>query len=229
VYFTYAGKAGGNPLLLTPEDLIVAYSGSGKASRLEAALRGPMSTMLPSEELNTVVSWAQTGSTRASYEKDVRPILDKRCMACHDGSNPHLPNLNSYDNLKKATEKDTGASAATLVRVSHIHLFGVTFIFFIMGLMFTHAYLRPVWLKCTIVAFPYLAIMVDVSSWYIIKLFHPFVFVEMAAGMLMAGCFAVMWLITMYQMWFSPPPLPVVQRMGGDFPDTELTGRTKAL
>ena len=24
VYFTYAGKAGGNPMMLTPEDLIVA-------------------------------------------------------------------------------------------------------------------------------------------------------------------------------------------------------------
>jgi hypothetical protein len=212
VYFTYAGKAGGNPRLLTPQDLIVAYSGSGKASRLEAALRGPMSTMLPHDELNTVVRWAQTGASRPAYERDIRPILDRRCMACHDGSNPHLPNLNGYDNLKKVTEMDTGASVATLVRVSHIHLFGVTFIFFLVGFMFTHAYVRPVWLKCTIIAFPFLAIMVDVSSWYIIKLFHPFVFVEMAAGMLMAGCFAIMWLVTIYQLWFSPTPQKVVER-----------------
>ena len=218
VYFTYAGKAGGNPLMLTPDDLIVAYSGSGKDSRLESALRGPMSTMLPREELNITVGWVQTGTDRVKYEKDIRPILDKRCMTCHDGSNPHLPNLSGYDNLKKVTEKDTGATVATLVRVSHIHLFGVTFIFFIMGLMFTHAYVRPVWLKCMIVAFPFFAIMVDVSSWYIIKLFHPFVFVEMTAGMLMAGCFAIMWLITMYQLWFSAPPPAVLHRMGGDLP-----------
>ena len=32
VFFTYAGKAGGNPNMLTPADLIVAYSGSGKGS-----------------------------------------------------------------------------------------------------------------------------------------------------------------------------------------------------
>ena len=44
IYFTYAGRAGGNPLLLSTEDLIVAYSGSGKGSRLESALRGPMSS-----------------------------------------------------------------------------------------------------------------------------------------------------------------------------------------
>ena len=161
------------------------------------------------------VAWAQTGAPRAEYEKVVRPILDQRCMACHDGSNPHLPNLNGYDHLKKVTEKDTGATVATLVRVSHIHLFGVTFIFFLVGLMFTHAYVRPVWLKCTIIAFPFLAIMVDVSSWYIIKLFHPFVFVEMSAGMLMAACFGIMWLVTMYQLWFSATPQKVAERKGG--------------
>ena len=108
-------------------------------------------------------------------------------MACHDGSNPHLPNLNGYDNLKKVTEKDTGAAIATLVRVSHIHLFGLTFIFFIVGLMFSHAYVRPVWFKCTIVALPFVAIVVDVSSWYFIKIFHPFVLVEIAAGALIGG------------------------------------------
>ena len=55
-------------------------------------------------------------------------------MACHDGSNPHLPNLNGYDNVQKVTENDTGTGVFTLVRVSHIHLFGITFIFFIMGI-----------------------------------------------------------------------------------------------
>jgi hypothetical protein len=212
VFFSYAGKAGGNPAMLTPADLVVAYSGSGKSSRLESALRGPMSTMLPRDEVSVIISWVQANADRATYEKDIRPILDKRCMTCHDGSNPHLANLGGYDNLKKATEKDTGASIATLVRVSHIHLFGVTFIFFIMGLMFSHAYVRPVWLKCTIIALPYLAIMVDVSSWYIIKLFHPFVFAEIAAGGLMATCFAFMWLVTMYQLWFSRPPKMVAER-----------------
>ena len=51
VYFTYAGRAGGNPLMLSYEDIVVAYSGSGKGSRLESALRGPMSTMLPPDEM----------------------------------------------------------------------------------------------------------------------------------------------------------------------------------
>ncbi len=34
----------------------------------------------------------------------------------------------------------------------------------------------------------------------------------------MAACFAVMWLITLYQMWFMRPPEPALSRMGGDIP-----------
>jgi len=82
-----------------------------------------------------------------------------------------------------------------------------------MGLMFSHAYVRPVWVKCTIVAVPFAAILVDVSSWYIIRHFHPFALVEIAAGMLMAACFALMWLVTMYQLWFKPTPLQVAERI----------------
>ncbi|MGD0186440.1 MAG: hypothetical protein ABSC25_14480 [Roseiarcus sp.] len=42
--------------------------------------------------------------------------------------------------------------------------------------------------------------------------------VLIVAGALMAACFAVMWLTTMYQMWFSKPPEAILQRMGGDIP-----------
>ncbi len=212
VYFTYAGRAGGNSYMLTAEDLIVAYSGSGKGSRLESALRGPMSSMLPHDERNVVIAWAAEGAPRPAYDKSVAPLLQKYCMSCHDGSNPHLPNLNGYDNLKKVTEKDTGTAIATLVRVSHIHLFGITFIFFLTGLMFSHAYVRPVWFKCAVVAVPFAAIMVDVSSWYLIKVFHPFVYAEILAGMVLAACFGFMWLISLYQMWFSAAPTAVQDR-----------------
>jgi hypothetical protein len=212
VYFTYAGRAGGNSYMLTAEDLIVAYSGSGKGSRLESALRGPMSSMLPADERNVVIAWAAEAAPRPAYDKSVAPLLQKYCMSCHDGSNPHLPNLNGYDNLKKVTEKDTGTAIATLVRVSHIHLFGITFIFFLTGLMFSHAYVRPVWFKCAVVAMPFAAIMVDVSSWYLIKAFHPFVYAEILAGMVLAACFGFMWLISLYQMWFSAAPVAVQDR-----------------
>lgn len=213
VFHTYAGRDG-DPSSLSYEDLVIAYSGSGKGSRLESALRGPMSNMLPPEELSPIIAWVQQGADKAKYEAVIRPTIDKRCMTCHDGSNPHLPDLGGYDNIKKVTEQDTGADVFTLVRVSHIHLFGLTFIFFLVGLIFSHAYLRPIWFKCAVVGLPYLALALDVSSWYFTKLFHPFAMVTMAAGGVMGLCFAFMWVVSMYQMWFSRTPGAVANRRG---------------
>ena len=92
LFHTYAGRAGGNPMMLSYNDILTAYTGSGKGSRLESALRGPMSTMLPRDEANTLITWVHDGGDRAKYDTDIKPVLDQRCMSCHDGSNPHIPN-----------------------------------------------------------------------------------------------------------------------------------------
>jgi hypothetical protein len=206
---------------LSYDDVVIAYSGSGKSSRLEAALRGPMSSMLPPEDLNKLVGWAQKGADREVYDTDLKRTFEQRCLACHDGSNPHLSNLSSYDGVKKTTEMDTGTDVFTLVRVSHIHMFGMSFIFFLMGLIFGHAYLRPIWLKSTIMALPFLAIAMDVASWYLTKIYHPFALMTMGAGGIMGLTFAVMWLVSMYQIWFSRVPMAVKLRREIELPGAD--------
>lgn len=221
LYHNFAGRAGGNPYLVSYKDVMVAYAGSGKGSRLESALRGPMSTMLPTEQADLLIAWSQAGADRGKYEADIKPILDQRCMMCHDGSNPHIPSLYGFDNLKKVTEQDTGTNIFTLVRVSHIHLFGLTFIFFIMGLMYSHAYVRPVWFKCTVIALPFAAVIMDVFSWYLTKLYHPFAIMVLVSGGMFGLCFALMWVTTMYQLWFSAPPPAILKREGGGLPNVD--------
>jgi len=218
LFHTYSGKDG-NPNTLSYDDIVIAYSGSGKGSRLEGALRSSMSAMLPRDELTSLVSWVQEGSERARYEKEIKAVFDRRCMTCHDGSNPHLPNLNGYDNVQKVTERDTGTALFTLVRVSHIHFFGLTFVFFILGSIFSHAYVRPVWFKCTVVGVPFVALTLDIGSWYFTKLYHPFAWVVMIGGALMGMAFAFMWCVSMYQMWFTRPPSVVVDRQAGETTD----------
>jgi hypothetical protein len=212
LYHTYAGRAGGDPKMMTYQDIVVAYAGSDKGSRLESALRGPMSSMLPPDESQAIIAWVQEGSDRARYDKDIKPLIEKRCMPCHDGSNPHLTSLRDWDTIKKLAERDTGTDIFTLVRVSHIHLFGITFIFFVVGLIFGHAYVRPVWFKCVVIALPYLCLVTDISSWYFMKLYRPFGWVTMGAGAMMGACFAFMWVVAMYQMWFSTTPSAVAHR-----------------
>src|ERR1700693_258069 len=67
VFHTQSGRDGKTGL--TYEDIVITYSGSGKGSRLESALRGPMQSMLPADEMKSVVGWVQGGAGRAEFEK----------------------------------------------------------------------------------------------------------------------------------------------------------------
>lgn len=206
LYHTYAGRAGGNPMLLTYQDIVVAYSGSGTSSRLETALKGPMRAMLPADEITPIVAWVHGGADRAVYETGIRATFEKRCLSCHDGANPHLANFSTYDSLRKVTERDTGTGIFTLVRVSHIHLFGLTMVFFILGTIFSHAHLRPVWFKSLVIATPFAALVLDIGSWYFTKLYQPFAWVVIGGGTLMGLAFAFMWAVSLYQLWLWRAP-----------------------
>ena len=75
-----------------------------------------------------------------------------------------------------------------------------------MGFIFSHAFVRPVWLKSLVVILPFFCIAADVSSWYFTKLYYGFAWIVMIAGGVMAMSFAFMWITSMYQMWFYKPP-----------------------
>lgn len=191
---------------ISVDDIIISYSGSSEGTKLEAALLGPMSAMLPVGDSTQIVRWIKSGAEKSEYESTIRSIVEQNCLECHDGGNPHLSNLDGFDNIQNVVDQDTGTSLHTLVRVSHIHLFGMTFIFFIMGFIFSHVFLRPLWLKSVVVITPFICIASDVSSWYFTKIYSGFAWIVLLAGGLMAACFAFMWVVSMYQMWFYTPP-----------------------
>ena len=223
VFFTHAGLDG-NPKNISAEDIRIAYHGSESDTRLEKALKGPMSEMLPAEERAVIFKWVKGGSTQDAYEKDVKPVLESRCLACHDGkTNPHLPNLSNFDGISKVVAKDSGATIPTLVRVSHIHLFGLTFIFFIVSSIFTHAYMRPLWIKCVVIVLPYLSILTDIFSWYLTKWIPGFAWFIIGSGALMGLSFMVQWVVSMWQMWFYTLPAEV-EECGGVLP---VMGRSR--
>lgn len=214
VFAAHAG-ADGQPGL-SVEDIKITYSGSAEVTSLEAALRGPMSGMLPQQDLAMMLEWIREGAHKRPYAAEIESIVEQHCLACHDGSNPHLSNLDSYDNISTLVATDTGADLYTLVRVSHIHLFGLTFIFFILGFIFSHAYLRPIWLKMSIIVMPFVGVIMDVLGWYVTKIFTPFAWVVLVAGLINGLAFAIMWVVSMYQMWFYRLPEHVRDRHLGD-------------
>lgn len=209
--FAAHASADGRPGL-SVDDIKITYSGSKETTPLEKALRGPMSGMLPAQDLETMIGWIVDGADKRTYNAIIEPIVEESCLSCHDGSNPHLSNLDGFENIQTTVAQDTGADLYTLVRVSHIHLFGLTFIFFIVGFIFSHAYLRPVWLKAAIIATPFIGVMSDVLGWYLTKVFTPFAWVVMIAGLFNGLSFAIMWLVSMYQMWLYKVPVHVSDR-----------------
>jgi hypothetical protein len=216
VFYSHAGLDG-NPNNISAEDIRIAYHGSETDTRLVTALKGPMAGMLPESERAVIFRWVESGSSEEAYNSEIKPILEARCIACHDGSNPHQPLLTTYDETLKMVAKDTGATIQTLVRVSHIHLFGITFIFFIVSSIFTHAYMRPLWLKCVIIVLPFLTILTDIFSWYLTKWIPGFAWFIIASGALMGISFTVHWVVSMWQMWFYTLP-DEIEECGGALP-----------
>jgi hypothetical protein len=192
--------------VLSHRDIAVAYGGNQEASRLESALKGPMREMLPPEEVGPILAWIHAGADRAAYEQSIRPTFEQRCFACHDGSNPHLTNFTRFENVAKVAERDTGTNIFTLVRVSHIHLFGLTMVFFILGTIFSHAHLRRTRLKSVMIVMPFAALVADIGAWYLTKLYPPFAWAVIGGGLLMGVSFGFMWLVSMWQLWISPSP-----------------------
>ena len=204
--------------MLSAEDLRIAYSGKKGGTRLESALNGPMQGMLPPEERQTILTWVHDGAAKEVYDSKVKSIMDTRCIACHSpAANPHLPNLTNFDDVSKLVSRDEGMSISTLVRVSHIHLFGITFIFFIVSNIFTHAYMRPLWIKCVVIVVPFLTILLDIASWYLTKMQPAFASMVIGSGALMGISFAVQWFTSMYQMWLYKPPKELME-CGGQLP-----------
>ncbi|MEO8244685.1 MAG: elongation factor-1 alpha [bacterium] len=201
VYETHAGLDGKSGI--NANDIAIAYSGNANSNRLQVALLGAMSANAPSKERRAIMDWAADGADKTQYEETIKPLVDNRCIRCHDGKTVGAPSFLTFEDFAEFAKPDTGMSLATLVRVSHIHLFGMTFIFFIMGLIFSHARMRPAWAQPVIIAIPFLMMITDIGSWYLTKLNTSFTWIIILSGALMGLCFAIEWCVSMYQIWFN--------------------------
>jgi len=212
VFDSHAGRDGKPGLSV--RDLVIAYSGSKSDTRLESALKGPMSSMLPTEQRNEILAWVRRGAKENEFNSGIKTIVEQRCLMCHGGNNPHIPNFSSFKGISQMVQFDTGMDIFTLVRVSHIHLFGITFIFFIVSTIFCHAYIKPLWFKCVVIMVPFFAILCDIGSWYLTKVLPGFAWVVMISGFFMGIAFSIQWFVSIYQMWFYHPSQDLIEKDG---------------
>jgi len=206
LYYTHEGRDGQPGLSV--DDVKLAYYGSHSQTRLGAAINGPMEQNLPNPAAKTtILNWIENGATEVEFHDKVEPILNNNCIQCHSAaSGMSIPHFTSYANVVKLTETDTGATIPALVRVSHIHLFGIAFILFFVGRIFILCEM-PIWLKRSTVAVPFIFLLSDISAWYFAKITPGFAYMVIVAGGLMGLSFAAQILTSLYQMWFYKPAL----------------------
>ena len=99
---------------------------------------------------------------------------------------------------------DTGETIDALARVSHIHLFGIAFIFFFVGYIFRHAVGFPPLLQIALIFTPFAFLLIDVLSWWLTKWRPNFAVFEIIAGIGYSIASAIMLITSLYQMWVMP-------------------------
>ena len=125
--------------------------------------------------------------------------MAKHCVSCH-GPGASLPDFSKYETVKATAEVDEGASIASLTRVSHIHLFGISFIFLFVGWIFAMAQYPQKW-KLILIATPFAFLILDVLSWWLTKYIPAFAWLTMIGGFGYSLASTIMIFTSLMQMW----------------------------
>lgn len=196
------GMADGK-LGLSIDDIVYSYYGNRNNSKLESKLNGSMKDKAPDEIRAKLIHWARDGAPEDQWHETISDHVQMYCAGCH-ANIPGLPNISEYDAMKEAAATDQGATVDSLTRVSHIHLFGIAFIFFIMGFIFSFAVGVPKWLKELVILLPFLFLILDIISWWATKWVPAFAWFTMIGGVGYTLASTFMWFTSMYQMWVMP-------------------------
>jgi hypothetical protein len=192
------GMADGKPGL-SLDDIVYSYYGNRSGSKLESKLNGSMKEMGTPEARLDIIKWVRNGSPEAEWEPHFKGIFNDNCVPCH-GIVPGIRDFTKYQEVKNVAKIDEGASIQFLTRSSHIHLFGISFIFFFMGFIFSFAVGVPRWLKILAIAFPFGFLIIDVLSWWLTKWNSNFAWFTLIGGFAYSVASTIMWIISMYQM-----------------------------
>ena len=200
MYYTHQGhdsKAG-----LSINDVMINYHGSPDQTRLGAAIKGPMEANLKyKSDKEVILKWIQNNASEEEYHDHIATILNRDCIACHSPAvNPSLPDLTHYSGVTEVAHAG-GASVPFLIRVSHIHLFGIAFILFFIGKIFILCDMNVIVKRITVII-PFVAMFLDILSWFITKSVPEFAYVVVASGALMGISMSLQILTSIYQMWF---------------------------
>jgi hypothetical protein len=182
--------------------VIIKYYGKREDTRLETALKGTMAEYVTTADRQRIMEWIRAGAGQAEFAQ-IQPILQRACMQCHSAQSgmPIAP-LTSFEEVIGFTRQDLGESVKSLVRVSHIHLFGMSFLFALTSAIFMFSETSAVF-RSILIAIPFVAIWMDIGSWWLTKYQPFFAYTVIAGGVLMGLSLAGQIVIPLYEMWLK--------------------------
>jgi hypothetical protein len=189
---------------LSIQDIVYSYYGNRSGSQLESKLNGSMKANAPEQDRFAIIQWVRNGAQEHDYIKHTKTIFDVRCVPCHNADAGGLPDFSRLENIQKYTHSDSGATLTSLARVSHIHLFGIVFIFMFVGGIFSLTSGVPLAIKCAAIVTPFVFLLLDIASWWLTKLNPHFAWLVIFGGAGLAMAFVFMWVVSMYEMWILP-------------------------
>ena len=191
---------------LSVDDIVYSYYGNRSGTVLEQKLNGSMKENAPEQERFKIMEWVRDGADPDDYkDKGIEKIVQTRCVMCHNKEASGVPDFTEFEGLKLYTTQDTGATFSSLTRISHIHLFGISFIFMFVGLIFNFAETPTMQYKCIAIGMPYVFLVADIMSWWLTKIHPVFAWLVIFAGMGMGISFMFMWVTSIIEMWLFEP------------------------
>lgn len=194
------GMADGE-LGLSLDDIVYSYYGNRTGTKLETMLNGQMKAMASPEIRFEIIKWAREEAPSDQWEQKIKPMFQQNCVGCHNADSS-LPDFTQLEVVQRLAESDHGATFKSLTRVSHIHLFGISFIFMFIGVIFSFSVGISDRVKCVLVGAPFAFLLIDILSWWLTKYFPAFAWVTLIGGVGYSIASTLMWVISIYQMWF---------------------------
>ncbi|PHR56043.1 MAG: elongation factor-1 alpha [Arcobacter sp.] len=195
------GMADGK-LGVSVDDIVYSYHGNRNSSKLEVKLNGSMKDKANALDRMILIKWAREGAKKEQWPK-VQKVFEGNCIKCHSAI-PGLPTFETYEGSAEVAKTDMGASIDSLTRVSHIHLFGIAFIFIFVGFIFSFTVGLCQQTKAIVISIPFTFLIIDIFSWWITKSYPGFAWFTIIGGFGYICAFGFMWFTSMYQMWVLP-------------------------